>query len=151
MNFCKKSSQTAVESKEDPRKRYNYGLVLLSIMNCSLFHEVFYNTTLLDQLFGMMDGLETDVSHSALQDGAKNTLMQIYEKIVANGRLAETMQEYIASNVFPKLINKITVKVEQSDIKFGCIKLVIYLVGFYLSEEFLYNSTILTTTNKIVI
>jgi hypothetical protein len=31
--------------------------VLLSIMKCSLFHEVFYNTTLLDQLFGMMDGL----------------------------------------------------------------------------------------------
>lgn len=99
----------------------------------------------------MMDGLEADVSHSAFQDSAKNTLMQIYEKIVSNGRLAETMQEYIAGSIFPRLISKITMKVEQSDIKFGCIKLVVYLVGFYLSEEFLYNSTILSATNKQVL
>lgn len=61
------------------------------------------------------------------------------------------MQEYIAGSIFPRLLAKITAKVEQSDIKFGCIKLVLYLVGFYLSEEFLYNSTILSTTNKQVL
>jgi hypothetical protein len=151
VNFCKKSSQSAVDSREDSRRRYNYGLVLLSIMNCSLFQELFFNTLYLDQLFSMMDGLETDVSHSSFQDSAKNTLMQIYEKIVSNARLAETMQEYIAGNIFPRLLSKITTRVEQSDIKFGCIKLVIYLVGFYLSEEFLYNSTILSATNKQVL
>ena len=80
VNFCKKSSQSAVDSREDSRRRYNYGLVLLSIMNCSLFQELFFNTLYLDQLFSMMDGLETDVSHSSFQDSAKNTLMQIYEK-----------------------------------------------------------------------
>lgn len=59
--------------------------------------------------------------------------MQVYERVVSNGRIAETLQEYISQNVLPKLISKVTAKVEQGDIKFGCIKLVIYLVGFYLS------------------
>jgi hypothetical protein len=142
----------AMDSKEDPRRKYNFGLVLLSIMNCSLFQDIFQNTTYLDQLFSMMDGLESasTSSHSNL-DNAKNTLMQIYERVVSNGRLMETLQEYIAGVVFPKMIEKITLKVEHSDIKFGCIKLVIYLAGYYLSEEYLYSSAILATTNKGII
>jgi hypothetical protein len=134
INYCKKTSMAAIDSKEDPRRKYNFGLVLLSIMNCSLFQDIFQNTTYLDQLFSMMDGLESasTSSHSNL-DNAKNTLMQIYERVVSNGRLMETLQEYIAGVVFPKMIEKITLKVEHSDIKFGCIKLVIYLAGYYLS------------------
>lgn len=42
-------------------------------------------------------------------------------------------------------------KVDNSDIKFGCIKFVIYLAGFYLSEEYLYSSAIFATTNKGII
>ena len=40
---------------------------------------------------------------------------------------------------------------QASDIKFGCMKLLIYLVGFYMPEECMYNSIILQSTRQTII
>jgi hypothetical protein len=81
----------------------------------------------------------------------KNTIFQICEKIVSNNKLTDCLQEYISGKIFPLLIKKITVNSQLSDIKFGCMKLLIYLIGFYLPEECIYNSVILQSTRQNIV
>lgn len=56
----------------------------------------------------------------------------------------------MAEKIFPLLIKKIVTKTQSSDMKFGCMKLLIYLIGFYLPEECMYNSVILQNTRQTI-
>ena len=49
--------------------------------------------------------------------------------------------------MLPFLIGKL-LKTQFNDIRYSCIKYILYLINFCLSEEFLYDSTILTSTSS---
>jgi hypothetical protein len=75
--------------------------------------------------------------------------MQVIEKILSNSTLTEKLQEPYSSKLLPYLVGKI-LKSNQNDIRFSCMKYLLYLVNTYMSEENMYDSTILnTTTSKI--
>ena len=57
------------------------------------------------------------------------------------------MQEYYANKVLPFLVGRI-LKSKHQDIKFNCMKFFLYLVSYYMNEDYLYDSTILNTTSQ---
>ncbi len=56
------------------------------------------------------------------------------------------MQSEYAASILPFFIGKI-LKSKHHDIRYSCIKYLIFLVRFLLSDEFIYDSTILTATS----
>ena len=63
--------------------------------------------------------------------------------------ITEKLQEEYCRELLPFLVGKI-LKAAQNDIRFCCMKFLLYLVNTYMSEESIYDSTILTsTTGKI--
>ena len=75
--------------------------------------------------------------------------MQMLEKLTSNTSISEKLQEYYANKGLPFLVGRI-LKSQQQDIKFSCIKFVLYLISFFMNEDYLYDSTILNaTSNKI--
>lgn len=125
----------------------NYANLIVNLMNCSMFQESFQNTAYIDSLFEMLDYFESSV----MNENLKNTIFQICEKIVSNNKLTDCLQDYISERIVPLLLKKIVSKTQPSDLKFGCMKLFIYLVGFYLPEECIYNSIILQSTRQNII
>ena len=82
-------------------------------------------------------------------ESIKSVYMQILEKLTSNNSITEKLQEYYASKALPFLVGKI-LKSQHPDIKFNCMKFFLYLVSFYMNEDYIYDSTILSTTsNKI--
>ena len=78
---------------------------------------------------------------------SKNNYFLIMEKIFTNEPTTEKLQEFYCSVVLPFLIGKL-LKTQNNDIKYSCVKYLIYLINFCLSDDFLYDSTILSTTSS---
>lgn len=79
----------------------------------------------------------------------KSQFMQVIEKILSDSAVTEKLQENYCNNLLPFLVGKI-LKSSQNDIRFCCMKYLLYLVNTYMSEENIYDSTILSsTTSKI--
>lgn len=56
------------------------------------------------------------------------------------------MQEYYSSKILPFIVGRI-LKSAHEDIKFNCMKYFLYLVSFFMNEDYLFDSTILNTTS----
>jgi hypothetical protein len=75
----------------------------------------------------------------------KGQYMQVVEKVFSNSVITEKLQEQYSTNLLPFLVGKI-LKSSQNDLRFCCMKYLLYLVNTYMSEENIYDSTILTAT-----
>lgn len=79
----------------------------------------------------------------------KSQYMQVLEKILSQQKITEKLQEDYCNNLLPFLLGKI-LKSNQNDIRFCCMKYLLYMVNTYMSEENIFDSSILsTTTSKI--
>jgi hypothetical protein len=73
--------------------------------------------------------------------------MAVMDRLLNNSTLAEKLQEPFSTKLMPLLVGKI-LKASQNDIRFSCMKFLLYLVNTYLSEENMYDSTVLPTTSS---
>lgn len=92
-------------------------------------------------------GSEQSNSYANTLEQIKGVYMQMLEKLTSNTGISEKLQEYYANKGLPFLVGRI-LKSQQQDIKFSCIKFVLYLISFFMNEDYLYDSTILNTTSS---
>jgi hypothetical protein len=166
MRFVQEDIRTIVQKIEsgcemvNQRKSVGYSGIIWHMVNCSLFEELFFNEGVVELLLGVLASLdsvppsayefaEQDSSYANTLELIKNTYMQTLEKLFNNITISEKLQDYYSTKVLPSLVQRLLTSLHQ-DIKFNCIKFVLYLITFYLNEENLYDSTVLNATSTKV-
>ena len=128
---------------EGSRKHFYIGVVN-HMINSPIFEELFEKYVNIEALVGLLNLFDIKCENGSFVQ-IKSQYMQVIEKILSNSGVTEKLQENYCSSLLPFLVGKI-LKSNQNDIRFCCMKYLLYLVNTYMSEENIYDSTILTST-----
>jgi hypothetical protein len=150
INLVEEDIKKAVKNSstfEQDRKHFYIGIVYHMV--CSpIFEELYDKYENIEALMSLLNLFDIECESRAFVL-IKSQYMQVLEKILSEQKISEKLQEQYCNNLLPFLVGKI-LKSSQNDVRFCCMKYLLYLVNTYMSEETLYDSSILTsTTGKI--
>ncbi len=118
------------------------------MINSPIFQQLFQKYSNIQALVGLLNHFDIKCESASFVQ-IKSQYMQVIQKIFSNSNVTEKLQQSYCGSLLPFLVRKI-LKSNQNDIRFCCMKYLLYLVNTYMSEENIYDSTILTsTTSKI--
>ncbi len=143
IHFTRQEIQNSAHSKLQAKS--SSILIIMHMSSTPVFDEIFFKFSNIQGLLGLLDLLEEQPETPSLVY-LKNHYLQLLEKIFGNAAINEKLQEEYSEQVLPFLIAKI-VGSPPEDVRYSCTKFLLYLVNFYISEECLYDSTVLTATS----